>query len=88
MAWHVPVGVSLALWRVHADELLVSRLSVVPDGAPFFEEPETTGLKYVHQFAEPQGDIDPSLVYRRGGECPITSSTFRSRPIDTCRNNA
>jgi hypothetical protein len=48
--------------EVDADQLVVSCLSVVPDGTFLFEQMETVRLEKVHQFAEPQCVFNPSSV--------------------------
>ncbi len=65
--------------EIDTDHLVVSRLSVVPDGTLLFEQPEAPRFEKVHQFAESQSVVNPFSVYRQPGNCVIMLGARRNR---------
>ena len=64
MAWHVKLHF-FGTVEVDADQSVVSRFSIVPDGTLLLEQPETARLEKMHQFAEPQYVFNLPPVYRQ-----------------------
>ena len=51
--------------EVDADQFVVSLLLVVPDGTLLFDQPESSRLENMHQFAKAQYLFNPTPVYRQ-----------------------
>jgi hypothetical protein len=64
---------------VDADQSLVPRLPIIPDGPLLFDQPEPVAFEHTHQLGEPQSVFNLPPVYRRGIAGPALSLGAKMR---------